>query len=965
MNRSFLGIALLMIVHFALAQSHDLGLNPPKTEWKQIDTDQSNVIFQAGQEAQAQRVTQIIKQLSDNSFYAIGDLERKVDIILQNQSITPNGFVTVGPYRSEFYTTAPQYNFGGAVDWLDMLAIHEYRHVQQFNNARKGISKVASWVMGDYAWATMAGLAWPRWFFEGDAVYTETSLTNAGRGRMPAFKNEYRSIFLSGAKPFKYDKAAAGSLKQFVPNHYTLGYYLTTHLRNQYGPDAWEDILDKSVRYKGLLFPFSRALKKKTGLKTPKLYLQMVEELTETWSAEPLSSQEGVNQINQSKKKSVTSYRNAAFISDTELVVQKSGYDLAPTIYQTDLNGNEARILKIGYNSRHNITLKHRDNKIYWAENTYDPRWANKEYSVVMSYDILSKKTTQLTTQTKYFAPDVSPEAKQLVVVSTTPDYSQQLHVLDANTGVLISEIPNSDNYQYSFPGWADTNNVAVIVRKDSKNAIALINVKSGLPSIITPFWHEQIGYLSNSDDHIYFAGIFDGTDNIYALEKSTRNIYKITSSHFGATMPIVSPNGKQLVYSDFTSNGYDLKMIELNPSNWQHQTSLKKPTYFFEQGTNTTDILNDLPDDQSEIKAFKGTIPKVHSWNPLYFHPNVGIQVYANNLMSTFSTIGEVSYNINEETYSYQATASYGKFYPVISLDLERANRSRPVSAIIEPEQREFEFVTGGIDWIENNVGLSFTLPWNLTYRNYRTKLWLTNGITAKQLTFIDFEPGTNELFSAYTFSLDYYTLKRTPVQQLNYTLGVAMTLNINKTLMTAANDSYSVNFRSSTFLPSIFRNHSVVINLDYHSEPFESVYKFQDNVRYARGYIGEIHSKMSRIGINYALPLLYPDLALGPIMFIKRVKLNSFYDMGIATLNATPWSEFLNLSSASSRLFTSSTPRTTNYFSSVGGELTFDFRAFRSLEMDLGVRASYLLNDQGDRNPLQFDLVLTSIGL
>jgi hypothetical protein len=47
-----------------------------------------------------------------------------------------------------------------------------------------------------YALASNAAV--PDWFFEGDAVYQETVLSEQGRGRLPQFLNAYPSLWLSG-----------------------------------------------------------------------------------------------------------------------------------------------------------------------------------------------------------------------------------------------------------------------------------------------------------------------------------------------------------------------------------------------------------------------------------------------------------------------------------------------------------------------------------------------------------------------------------------------------------------------------------------------------------------------------------------------------------------------------------------------------------------------------------------------
>ena len=82
---------------------------------------------------------------------------RKISIILQSKSAQSNGFVTVAPWRSEFYTMPTQnYNFAGTNDWLNELAVHEYRHMAQFQRSITGFNKFFYYLFGQQATAGFA-----------------------------------------------------------------------------------------------------------------------------------------------------------------------------------------------------------------------------------------------------------------------------------------------------------------------------------------------------------------------------------------------------------------------------------------------------------------------------------------------------------------------------------------------------------------------------------------------------------------------------------------------------------------------------------------------------------------------------------------------------------------------------------------------------------------------------------------
>ena len=104
MVKPFLFIGFILSVQLLLGQAYPIGLNPPSIHWKYIENNAAKVIFPVGINNQAQRIANIIQQLSDSSYYSLGGTKGQISVILQNQSITPNAFVGVGPFRSEFYT---------------------------------------------------------------------------------------------------------------------------------------------------------------------------------------------------------------------------------------------------------------------------------------------------------------------------------------------------------------------------------------------------------------------------------------------------------------------------------------------------------------------------------------------------------------------------------------------------------------------------------------------------------------------------------------------------------------------------------------------------------------------------------------------------------------------------------------------------------------------------------------------
>ena len=83
-------------------------------------------------------------------------------------------------------------------------------------------------LFGEEGYALAINASIPDWFYEGDAVYNETFLTKQGRGRFPLFLNAFPSLWQAGYH-YSWMKLRNGSLKDYVPTHYYLGYLLVNY----------------------------------------------------------------------------------------------------------------------------------------------------------------------------------------------------------------------------------------------------------------------------------------------------------------------------------------------------------------------------------------------------------------------------------------------------------------------------------------------------------------------------------------------------------------------------------------------------------------------------------------------------------------------------------------------------------------------------------------------------------------
>ena len=169
MYRFFLFGVLFLLTHPSFGQY--FGGHRSKQKWRQLKTDTIQLIYAPGLDSQAQRAAQLIHALAKQRPIILDHKIKTIPILLQHRSVLSNGYVQLRPYRSEWMLQPDFDNFSnGSVGWSDQLALHEYRHVEQLQSMKKGLSKFALHLFGEQAFDLAINAAVPNWFFEGDAV---------------------------------------------------------------------------------------------------------------------------------------------------------------------------------------------------------------------------------------------------------------------------------------------------------------------------------------------------------------------------------------------------------------------------------------------------------------------------------------------------------------------------------------------------------------------------------------------------------------------------------------------------------------------------------------------------------------------------------------------------------------------------------------------------------------------------
>ena len=871
--RRLLLLFFLFISFHSIAQQ--FGGTPPSQKWVQVNTDTARIIFAPGLDSTAQRISSLVHYLAAQKPASMGEKLRKINIVLQHQTTVGNGYVALGPFRSEFYLTPVLNNFQeGSISWPDQLAIHEYRHVEQFNNFHHGLSDVLYYLAGEEGFALAINAAIPDWFYEGDAVYSETIWSKQGRGRLPLFLNTYPALWQAG-KNYSWMKLRNGSLKDFVPNHYYLGYLLVNYGRAKYGVDFWTKVTKDASAYKGLFYPFQHAIKKYAGVDYKTFREQAFEFYKQQESKKSVDSSRQGNASIPVTTNYVSDYQFPYQVSADSLLYLKSTYRHRPAFYIRDNNGeHRIRTKDISIDDQYS----YRNGKIVYAAYKPDPRWGWRDYSVIKMLNLRTGRQQTITRKTKYFTPDISPNGLKVAAVQLGVDGKSALHILEVATGKLLTSIRSSDIMVFSDPKFIDDNNLVTAVRlTDGKMALALAEIKTGNTLRITPPSFNVVGYPVVSNNKIYFTATYKGNDDIFVLNLADKKIMKVTDGPLGNYY--VSARDGQLSWSAFTAEGFQLRQVkeqDLKPEAIDETDMDSLVTRFaVSQPADAGDILL-LPAvaRKFEVKKYKkGTrMINFHSWRPYYEDPIFTYSLYGQNVLNTLQTEVYYLYNQDEQTNAVGVNAIYGGLFPYLQLG------------------SEFTFDRKGLmgttvrHWNQLDSRIGFSIPLDLTsgrtYKNFNVGSFYVLRNEYNKGEFKDSIPDYTSSYLLHTISWTQQI--QSAVQHIYPRLAYSISANHRHSISTY--DAYQFIGNASVYLPGLASVHNLVINASFQQRDTMQAL-FSNRMAGARGYADYYRtgagSRMWRISGNYHLPLFIPDWGFGNILYLQRIRANVFYDM------------------------------------------------------------------------------------
>jgi hypothetical protein len=287
----------------------------------------------------------------------------------------------------------------------------------------------------------------------------------------------------------------------------------------------------------------------------------------------------------------------------------------------------------------------------------------------------------------------------------------------------------------------------------------------------------------------------------------------------------------------------------------------------------------------------------KFHSWSPLSIDPYnytvyPGISLMSQNMLSSAETVVGYRYKLAEDKGEVYVRYRYLGWYPVFDFQLDHGKSKSSFFQVNQYLDKngnvvKTDTVKKGFSWKETNFSIQTYLPINLSKGKYYSGLYPRVNYHCTYYQKDKNAPTSfpDGLANYLETGLNFYTVMHSAQQSIIPKFGTYLDISYNFSLpgKLKIGDLFSVS--NITYLPGIFRNHGIKIYNGFQMKK-KSDYSFSDRIRFPRGYKRIENSQMYSYSFDYVLPLGFPDMNIGRLVYFKRINLSLFYDQAFLTI-------------------------------------------------------------------------------
>jgi Tol biopolymer transport system component len=555
----------------------------PSFTWTTLETPHFFIHFHQGEEEIAKRTAVIAEDVHVRLVPRIKwEPKGRTHIVLVDAEDATNGLTTPFPYNhiTLFLTPpigAPGFGTTAYDDWMRMLITHEYTHILHLDM----VHGATDWLQYLLGRLYFPNLFEPIWMIEGLAVYEETEQTSGGRGRSPGSEMVLRMAVLEDKFPRLSQATVSPDFWPSGQVPYLFGEGFTRFIAEKYGRERLADIYTSYSRF-GIPWLVDANGRWIVG--------QWYSDLWDEWQMELKTRYEKTRDEVSAKGMTVSlALTRRGFINDSpavspdgnSIVYAVSNEDEFPAIYIMNADGTGDRKLventTSSTSSGESIAWSPDGSGIYYTK--IDITRNTGLYNDVYYYDLRKNKEVRITDGLRARDPYPSPDNKKLLVVVNKLGRNRlaSLDIAAAKDHAVretdVTWLTEETADQYETPRYSPDGTLIVtgVWQPGGYKDIWVLDERG---KKIDELMHDRAfdGNATWSPDGkvIYFSSDRTGIFNLYAFERATRKIYQITNVLGGAFSPAPSPDGKTLVFSSYSSAGYDIHLRPADSASWK-----------------------------------------------------------------------------------------------------------------------------------------------------------------------------------------------------------------------------------------------------------------------------------------------------------------------------------------------------------------------------------------------------------
>ena len=413
------------------------------------------------------------------------------------------------------------------------------------------------------------------------------------------------------------------------------------------------------------------------------------------------------------------------------------------------------------------------------------------------------------------------------------------------------------------------------------------------------------------SNGCLLFESGLNGINNIYSLNLADKSARRITRSRFGAFQPAI--HNDRLIFADYQSEGYRIATLSPDsipgePADFDSPRRFTLAEAIAEQEPEHIDPEKFRPVDFNPRPYRKmANLFNLHSWAPLYFNLNdiisrntdafltavkPGVMLISQNSLNTAISQAAWYYADGHHHGAFQFT--YMGLLPVFSLRADVVGKSYDmIWKVNDKEESSLSTVESSrtalnleahayIPLILNRGGyirgVRPSVSW--VFANSRYQQYIS-----KRMPYIQY----------IRSEILLYSYRRMALQELLPRFGFQFRLMHNHMPFQPDNIGDLYGARLIGYLPGALRSHSLMLRAGWQYQHIDgkALYNFNHLLDAPRGYGIELRTQQQvLLQADYAFPIITPDISIGSLAYVRRVRANIFGDIGLnKTKQSEPW--------------------------------------------------------------------------